>query len=98
MKSITDYVDKKTILEKRGDNIDEQWINDEKPVMTKSGKPVIITKVDISEVPNIIHGDVKLGTKTYGYEWLEDGTCTKAIDRMGNPKQPDEDDMLVKAM
>jgi hypothetical protein len=36
--------------------------------------------------------------KLFEYEWLEDGTCQKAIDQMGNPKKPDEADKLVKAV
>ena len=51
MKTYTERID-----EMRGQHIDMQWINDEKPVMTKDGRQVIVTKVDISEVPNIIHG------------------------------------------
>ena len=38
--------------EQKGQHIDSQWINDEKPVQTKGGNQVIITKVDMSEVPN----------------------------------------------
>lgn len=91
MKKLSEY-----ILEQRGDPIDDQWIQDEKPVMTKDGKQVIITKVDYSEVPNIIHGQVKIQNDLFEYEWLEDGTCQKALDARGNPKKPVESDMLVK--
>ena len=38
-------------LECNSQHIDSQWINDEKPVQTKGGNQVIITKVDMSEVP-----------------------------------------------
>ena len=93
MKKFTTY-----ILETKGDPIDEQWINDERPVMTKDGKQVIITKVDYEEVPNIIHGSVKIKDKLFEYEWMDDGTCQKATDQYGNPKQPDENDKLVKAI
>ena len=92
MKNITDY-----IYEQKGDPIDDQWLNDEKPVMTKDGRQVIVTKIDLEEVPNIIHGQVKMKDKLYEYEWLDDGTCQKAIDNMGNPKKPVESDNLVKA-
>lgn len=92
----------KTILqlinEMKGDQIDDQWLQDEKPVMTKNGKPVLVTKIDISEVPNIITGQVKVGETAVEYQWQDDGTCIKAVDNMGNPKQPDENDALVKAM
>ena len=92
MKNLKDY-----ILETKGENIDDQWINDEKPVMTHDGRQVIITKVDMKEVPNIIHGKVKWNEDLLDYEWNDDGTCIKALDRLGNPKKPDEADKLVKA-
>ena len=47
------------LLENKGDDIEEQWINDEKAVMTHDGRQVIITKIDYDQVPNIIHGKVK---------------------------------------
>ncbi len=93
MKNLVTY-----LLERKGDPLDEQWLNDEKPVQTFDGKQVIITKIDYSEVPNIIHGQVKIKDKLFEYEWLEDGTCSKATDQYGNPKQPDENDKLVKAI
>ena len=93
MKSFNNY-----IKETKGDKIEDQWIQDEKPVMTKDGRQVIITKVDYSEVPNIIYGQVKINDKLVEYEWNDIGICTKAIDRLGNPKKPDEADNLVKAM
>lgn len=86
------------ILEKQNEPIDDQWINDEKPVMTKDGRQVIIVKVDMKQVPNIIHGKVKMDEKLYDYEWLDDGTCQKALDKFGNPKRPDYADKLVKAI
>ena len=89
---------RRVIMETKGDPIDEQWLNDEKPVMTKDGRQVIITEIDIKEVPNIIHGQVKIKTKLFDYEWLDDGTCQKALDQLGNPKKPEEADNLVKAM
>ncbi len=86
------------ILETKGDSIDDQWLNDEKPVMTKDGRQAIITKIDLDEVPNIIHGKVKIKNDLVDYEWLDDGTCQKAIDQYGNPKKPVESDNLVKAI
>ena len=32
------------------------------------------------------------------YEWLDSGSCVKALDRMGNPKKPSEADTLVKGI
>ncbi len=93
MKNYSEFIN-----ERKGDNIDEQWLNDEKPVMTRDGRQVIITEIDLSEVPNVIKGQVKMKNKLYDYEWLEDGTCRKALDGLGNPKKPDDNDFLVKAM
>jgi hypothetical protein len=93
MKNFTEFVN-----EQKGQPIDDNWLNNEKPVQTKSGHQVIITKIDMSEVPNKIIGQVKLGEDLFEYEWDEKGNCTKALDQRGNPKQPDENDMLVKAI
>ena len=87
---------KEFILEQKGDPIDDQWIQDEKPVMTQDGRQVIITKVDYKEVPNVIYGQVKMKEKLFDYEWLDDGTCQKALDQYGNPKKADNADNLVK--
>jgi hypothetical protein len=92
MKKLSEY-----ITEQIGDPIDDQWINDEKPVKTKDGNQVIITKIDMSQVPNIILGKVKFGEDLFDYEWDENGICQKALDQKGNPKQPTENDNLVKA-
>lgn len=92
MKSLNDY-----ILEMKGDDIDEQWINDKKPVITKDGRQVIIKKIDYSEVPNIIIGMVSWKQKLLDYKWdLDTGECTEAKDTMGNPKKPDDSDKLIK--
>ena len=71
----------------------------EKPVITKDGRQVLVTNVDISEVPNIIHGKVKMKDgKLQDYEWNDIGVCLKAIDNFGNPKMADSSDNLVKAI
>lgn len=93
MRSLTQY-----IIEKKGDAIDDQWLQDENPVMTVNGYQVLVTNIDYSDVPNIITGTVKMNNgKTGEYQWQDDGTCIKAVDMMGNPKKPDEKDNLVKA-
>lgn len=97
MKTLKDYIIINNINESKGEDIDEQWLNDEKPVMTHDGRQVIITKIDYEQVPNIIHGQVKMKEKLFDYEWNDDGVCIKALDQMGNPKKPDEADKLVKA-
>ena len=102
MKSLEGYItrdsrEKVIVFEQKGDDIDEQWLNDEKPVMTKDGRQVMITKIDYDKVPNIIKGKVKWNDKLLDYEWNDEGICTKALDRLGNPKKADEADKLVKA-
>ena len=101
MKTLQNYISEKkynfdTILEQKGDPIDDQWVQDENPVMTKDGRQVIITKINYEEVPNIFIGKVKMNSKLFEYEWLDDGTCQKALDQYGNPKKPDVSDNLVK--
>lgn len=85
------------VKEMKVEPIDDQWIQDEKPVKTKDGRQVIITNIDYAEVPNVIHGQVKMGTKLFDYEWDETGLCIKALDKMGNPKKADESDALIKS-
>ena len=86
------------INEKQNKPIDDQWLNNEKPVKTKDGNQVIITKIDMEQVPNIIYGKVKFGEELFEYEWDENGICQKALDQRGNSKKPTENDNLVKAM
>lgn len=93
MKNLSQY-----IKETKGDLIDDQWINDEKPVQTKDGRQVIITSVDMKKVPNIVIGQVKMKDKLFDYEWEDNGKCVKALDMYGNPKRPDESDNLIKAV
>ena len=93
MKALEQY-----IKEQKGDPIDDQWINDEKPVMTKDGRQAIILSINMKEIPNILIGQVKINDKMVEYNWLDDGICIKAVDRFGNPKKPDVNDNLVKAI
>lgn len=88
---------KERVNEVKGESITDQWINDEKPVMTKDGRQAIVLKVDMKEIPNIIHGQVKMQSKLFDYQWNDTGKCVKAVDQMGNPKKPDESDDLVQA-
>lgn len=86
------------INEKREKPIDDQWLNDDKPVQTLDGRQAIVVEIDRSEVPNIIKGKVKEGEDLFEYEWDENGNCLKALDKRGNPKAPSENDNLVKYM
>ena len=100
MKTLKDSIIKNTniITEFKFEPIDDQWINDENPVMTKDGREVKVTSVDISSVPNIIHGNVIVDGKELAFTWEDDGTCISAQDKLGNPYKPSEDDQLVKAI
>lgn len=98
MKKFNEYVNSINESITKGQDIDEQWLNDEKPVMTADGRQVIITKIDYDEVPNIIHGQVKMNDKLFEFEWDDSGLCRKALDRLGNPKRADAADKLVKGI
>lgn len=86
----------KLVQERKGDPIDDDWLNNKKPVMTKDGRQVIVIKINYAEVPNVIYGKVLQKEKLYEYQWQDDGTCIKALDMYGNAKKPDENDNLVK--
>lgn len=92
MKSLNNY-----ILEKQNEPIDTQWVNDEKPIKTIDGRQVIIYSIDRKQVPNVLKGSVKMNDSLFEFEWLDNGTCVKATDKLGNPKQPDSSDNLIKA-
>lgn len=92
MKSINNY-----ILEKQLEPVDMQWINDEKPIKTLDGRQVIVYEIDRSQVPNILKGSVKMNDSLYEFQWIDNGICIKATDKIGNPKKPDNSDNLVKA-
>ena len=94
MKSLKEYIN---IYEDNVENIDDQWLNDKKPVKTVSGYNVLIEKIDRSQVPNIIKGKININDKIYDWEWNDDGTCIKATDNYGNPKEINERDRLVKS-
>ena len=65
--------------------------------MTKDKRQVIILNRDMSKVPNILKGQVKIMDKMFDYEWEDNGVCIKAVDQYGNPKKPSDSDNLVKA-
>lgn len=78
------------------DAISIDWINDNKPVQTKGGNQAIVSRVDISKIPNVVIGKVKVKDTLVDYEWSEDGICISAKDQYGNPKKPDKNDNLIK--
>lgn len=93
MKTLEQFVN-----EHKGQPIDDQWINDENPVMTRDGRKVEILSVNMKEVPNVIIGQIKDGDKVLNFKWEDDGTCISAEDKIGNPVRPTRDDDLVKAI
>ena len=82
----------------KGQPIDDQWINDDKPVMTRDGRKVDVLSVDMKSVPNIIIGQIKDGNKVLNYKWEDEGTCISAEDSLGNTSKPTSYDDLVKAI
>lgn len=93
MKTLEQFVN-----EHKGQPIDDQWINDENPVMTRDGRKVEILSVNMKEVPNIIIGQIKDRDKVLNFKWEDDGTCISAEDKIGNPVRPSREDDLVKAI
>jgi hypothetical protein len=93
MKTLEQFVN-----EHKGQPIDDQWINDENPVMTRGGRKVEILSVNMKEVPNVIIGQIKDGDKVLNFKWEDDGTCISAEDKIGNPVRPSREDDLVKAI
>lgn len=91
MKKLSEFVNESS------EDIDEQWINDDKPVQTKDGRQAIIKRIDMTKVPNVLIGTVKIGDKLVDYEWDEYGKCLKATDQYGAGKRPDDSDRLIKA-
>lgn len=93
MKTLNQYIN-----EHKGQPIDDQWINDENPVMTRDGRKVEILSVNMKEVPNVIIGQITDGDKVLNFKWEDDGTCISAEDKIGNPVRPSREDDLVKAI
>lgn len=87
---------KEYVLEAAGSPIDDNWLNNEKPVQTKDGRTAVIFDIDISVVPNVIKGQVQNDDKMSDYEWDDTGRCIKATDKLGNPQRPTDNDKLVK--
>lgn len=84
------------IAESLGQKIDDQWIDNEKPVMTRDKRQAIIVDIDQSKIPNILKGTVLIDKKQVDFEWDDTGKCIKASDALGNPVKPEEKDDLVK--
>lgn len=85
-----------TVVLESSQQIDSTWLDNEKPVKTRDGRQAIVLDIDISKVPNIIKGQVKVGDKMCDYEWDDTGKCLRASDERGNPQRPSDKDTLVK--
>lgn len=57
MKTLKTLIEEK-LIQSNPDKLDMDWINNDKPVITKSGYEVKIDSVDYKEIPNQLHGKV----------------------------------------
>ena len=57
MKTLSKLLEEK-MVQSNPDKLDMDWINNDKPVITKSGYEVKIYSVDYKEIPNQLHGKV----------------------------------------
>lgn len=91
MRSLVDL-----LCEVTGGSINQYWLDNEKPVMTKSGLQVKVKDIDYSKVPNEVIGEVVVNGNTQEWRWQDNGVCVQAKDAMGNNRLPDENDTLIK--
>ena len=55
MKSLSNYINDNIIYEMKGNKIDDNWLNNRKPVMTKDGRNVLIEKLlHLPSVPTLL--------------------------------------------
>lgn len=79
--------------------LDMEWIDNDKPVHTKSGIDVKIDSVDMKEIPNQLHGTAYYSSGPIeGWVWDETGKCLQAKDEKGNPFRPGDEETLIKKM
>lgn len=77
--------------------LDMEWIDNDKPVHTKSGIDVKIDSVDMKEIPNQLHGTAYYSSGPIdGWVWDETGKCLQCKDEKGNPFRPGDEEMLLK--
>lgn len=76
-----------------------EWIDNDKPVILKSGIEVRINEVDLKEIPNQLHGTVYFDKGPIeGWAWDETGKCLQCKDEKGNPYRPGEEETLIKKL
>ena len=69
VKKYVKNVNQNTLLnEVKGKPIDEWWLNNKKPVITKDGRNVFVEKIDYSTNPNTIIGKVTDNVKIFDYK------------------------------
>lgn len=96
MKSLTQYIYEQSTPSTK---LDMEWIDNDKPVHTKSGIDVKIDSVDMKEIPNQLHGTAYYSSGPIeGWVWDETGKCLQAKDEKGNPFRPSDEETLVKKM
>ena len=96
MKTLSKLLEEK-MIQSNPDKLDIDWINNDKPVITKSGYEVKIYSVDYKEIPNQLHGKVFFSEGPVdGWVWDETGKCITCKDRFGNGYRPGDDEMLLK--
>lgn len=99
MKTLNQLVSEQLINEVEGTNIDQYWLDNNKPVQTQSGVQVKIINIDYSHVPNIITGELNINNKKQIWKWYDTGECIESTDKFGNKsKSNQERDKLVKAI
>lgn len=79
------------------DKLDMDWINNDRPVITKSGHEAKIDDVDMTHIPNQLKGKVYYETgEVDGWIWDETGKCIQCKDKYGNGYRPGEEETLLK--
>lgn len=104
MKSLATYVDccqqMATYITEQSTSstkLDMEWIDNDKPLHTKSGIDVKIDSIDMKEIPNQLHGTAYYSSGPIeGWVWDETGKCLQAKDEKGNPFRPGDEETLLK--
>lgn len=95
MKKLIDII--RENQDKNSDSLDMDWINNDKPVITKSGIEAKIDRVDMTKVPNQLHGTVYYNEgPVSGWVWDETGKCIYCKDKYGNGYRAGDEETLLK--
>ena len=82
---------------KNSDSLDMDWINNDKPVITKGGYEAKIDDVDMTKIPNQLKGHVYTENgEIDGWVWDETGKCIQCKDKYGNGYRPGDEETLLK--